>query len=271
MTIFEALYNIEETEKNKKKKEKNMEQQYDDELEIDLKELFFALLQKWKYIVFSAVFVGGITALVNLYVLVPQYASTAKLYILSKSTSLTSLADLQVGTSLTQDYMVVINSRPVAEKVISNLNLKMEYEDLISKVTVENPADTRILNITVQDEKAETAKKIADEFAEVSADYIAKKMDQDPPTIIETGFADEKPVSPHKTKNTLLGVIIGGFLAAAVVVVAYLMDDSIKTEEDIEKYIGINTLAAVPESSDPMADQLDKKRKKKRPIRKVRK
>lgn len=248
-----------------------MEQQYDDEIEIDLKELFFALLQKWKYIVFSALFVGVVTALVNLYVLVPQYASTAKLYILSKSTSLTSLADLQVGTNLTQDYMVVINSRPVAEKVISNLKLEMDYEDLIGKVTVENPTNTRILNITVQDEKPEEAKRIADEFAEVSAEYIAEKMDQDPPNIIEKGFANPNPIAPSKTKNTLIGILLGGFLAAAVVIVIHILDDSIKTEEDIEKYIGLNTLAAVPESENSLSDGTAKDKKKKRPIRKVRK
>lgn len=241
-----------------------MEQQYDDEMEIDLKELFFALLQKWKYIVFSAIFVGGITALVNLYVLVPQYASTAKLYILTKSTSLTSLADLQVGTSLTKDYMVVINSRPVAEKVINNLQLQMKYEDLIGKVTVENPADTRILNITVQDENAKEAKRIADEFAKVSAEYIAEKMDQDPPNIIEKGFASPKPIAPSKTKNTLIGILLGGLLAAGVVIVLHILDDSIKTEEDIEKYIGLNTLAAVPESENFMPDEAKKAKKKDR-------
>lgn len=225
-----------------------MEQQFDDEIEIDLKGLFFALLHEWKYILLSAVLVGGITALVNFFLLVPQYASTAKLYILTKSTSLTSLADLQVGTSLTQDYMVVIKSRPVAERVNRNLKLEMEYEELVDKITVENPTNTRILNITAKDADAQMAKQIADEFAEVSADYIADKMDQDPPNIIENGIVSEKPVSPSKKKNTFLGILLGGFLAAAVVAIGYIMDDTVKTEEDIENYLQLHTLAVVPES-----------------------
>lgn len=237
--------------------------QYDDEIEIDLKELFFALLNRWKYILFSTLCVGIVTALVNLYVLVPQYASTSKLYILTKSTSLTSLADLQVGTSLTQDYMVIINSRPVVEEVIANLKLDLTYEDVVDKINVENRADTRILNITVTDEDSKEAKKMADEFAKVSATYISEKMDQDPPNIIEYGYADPKPVSPHKTRNILLGLLAGAFLAGTVVAVMYLMDDSVKTEEDIEKYLGLNTLSAVPESDGNTSS------KKKRPIRSI--
>lgn len=225
-----------------------MEQQFDDEIEIDLKGLFFAILQEWRYIVLSAVLVGGITALINIFFLVPQYASTSKLYILTKSTSLTSLADLQVGTNLTQDYMVVIKSRPVVEEVSRNLKLEMEYEALIGKIAVENPTNTRILNITATDADPKVAKQIADEFAEVSAEYIAEKMDQDPPNIIEKGFVSENPISPAKKRNVFMGILLGGFLVVAFVTVGFIMDDTIKTEEDIENCLQLHTLAIVPES-----------------------
>lgn len=241
-----------------------MQSQYDEE-EIDLKELFFVLLSKWKYILFSTVCLGVATALVNMYILIPQYASTSKLYILSKSTSLTSLADLQVGTSLTQDYKLIINSRPVVEEVIENLKLDTDYEGLVGRITVDNPTDSRMLYITVTDESSKEAKRIADELARVSAAYIAEKMDQDPPNIFEYGYANPQHVSPNRKKNTLIGALAGALLASAVVIVLYLMDDTIKTEEDIEKYLNLNTLAVVPEKEQDGADK--KKGKKKKPVR----
>lgn len=232
------------------------------EMEIDLKDLFFALLVKWQYILASALFIGGITAIVNQYVLVPQYASTAKLSVLSKSTSITSLADVQVGTSLTQDYMIIIKGRSVVSEVNKKLNLHLSYEELSGKVTVENPSNTRILNIRVTDTDPERAKKIADCFAEVSSEYIADKMDQKAPKIIEYGYASKQHVYPAKRKNVCLGILMGGFLAAAVVTILYLMDDTIKSSDDVEKYLGLHTLASIPD--DGHSDKEAAKRKKKK-------
>lgn len=243
-----------------------MERQYHED-EIDLLELFFALVSKWKYIAFSAISLGVITALVNLFLLVPQYSSTSKMYILTKSTSLTSIADLQVGTSLTQDYLVIIKSRPVVEEVIENLKLDMTYEEMVGKISVTNPSDTRILHITVTDSDATEAKRIADEFARVSAAYISDKMDQDPPNIIEYGYANPNPIAPNKTKNTLLGIMIGVVASSAVIIFFYLLDDSIKTEDDIERYLGMNTLAVVPE----IEGKQQTKKKKRKPVRKMKK
>ena len=241
-----------------------MEQHYEDE--IDLLELLSALLKKCKYIVFSALFVGGITALVNQFVLIPQYASTSKFYVLSKSTSLTSLADVQLGTSLTQDYMIIVKGRGVVDEVIKELDLDLTYEQLLGKVTVENPADSRIITITVKDADPKQAKKIADKFADVAVTFIGEKMDQQEPNVFEYGYVNNQHVSPSKTKNTMIGTLAGGVLAAAVVILLHLLDDSIKTPDDIERYLGLNTLASLPDQDE--SDQKEKKRKRRKRRRK---
>ena len=83
--------------------------------------------------------------------MVPQYESTSQFYVLSKSMSITSLADIQTGTSLTNDYMVIVEGRPVLEQVIENLGLDETYSSLKKKVTLNNPSNSRILEITVRD------------------------------------------------------------------------------------------------------------------------
>ncbi len=88
-----------------------MERQNDfqnDEIEIDLKDLLFEILIYWKWIVLATIITAGITFAVSKFVIIPQYESTSELYVLSKSTSITSLADIQTGTSLTNDYIVVV-------------------------------------------------------------------------------------------------------------------------------------------------------------------
>ena len=144
-------------------------QQMDNEIEIDLKELFLELVSFWKLILLALVLGAGIAYAASRFLMVPQYESVSELYVLSKSTSITSLADIQAGTSLTNDYMVVVKGRPVLEQVISNLDLNETYESLEGKVTLENPSNSRILKITVRDKNPTMAKAIADEIANVGA------------------------------------------------------------------------------------------------------
>lgn len=218
----------------------------DDEIEIDLGALFFELLGHWKMIFLSALLTGLIGLAVSIFLLTPQYESTSELYVLSKSTSITSLADIQMGTNLTNDYMVVVKGRPVLEQVINNLALEENYKELSEKVSLNNPSDSRILQITVTDKDSARAKRIADEIAEVSSRFISAKMDQDPPTIISYGYADGKPVSPNILMNTAVGVLIGAFLAMALVVVTYLLNDTITNAEDVERKLGLNLLGTLP-------------------------
>lgn len=218
----------------------------EDEMEIDLKDLFLELLSHWKMIAASTILVGVIAFVISAFILTPQYQSTSKLYVLTKSTSITSLADIQTGTNLTSDYIVVVKGRPVLEQVIANLELDETYETLADKISLENPSDSRILEITVTDPEPKRAKAIADEMARVAPVYISEKMDQDPPTVIQYGYADGEPISPSIPKNTLIGALLGALAAMAVVVVLYLMNDTIMTAEDVEKKLGLNVLGTLP-------------------------
>ena len=236
-----------------------------EEIEIDLKELFFELLGHWKMIMLSAILVGAIAFAISKYMITPQYESTSQLYVLTKSTSITSLADIQTGTSLTNDYMVVVKGRTVLEQVIKNLKLDESYKELLGKITLNNPANSRILEISVKDPSASRAKKIADEMANVSASFIAEKMDQDPPTTIQKGYADGKPVSPTIRKNTLIGAAAGLFIAVVLVVIAYMLNDTINTVDDIEQKLCIHLLGTLPmEDKEELAKQARKKKAKKK-------
>ena len=133
-----------------------------DEIEIDLRELAFVLLAHWKAQLLSAILAAAVAFSYRYFFMNPVYESNALLYVLTKSTSITSLADLQTGANLTQDYLIVTKGRPVLEKVIDYLSLPEDYEELEKKVEVKNPNNTRFIEIVVQDEDPERAKVICD-------------------------------------------------------------------------------------------------------------
>lgn len=175
----------------------------------------------------------------------PMYSSTAQLYVVSKD-GLSQLSDLTMGTQLTQDYMAIVETRTVLDKVIRNLKLDMDYKELSNKITVTNPSDTRIMEISVSDPSPREAKRITQELAEVTAKTVSSKMDVKSPTIIENAYLADSPDSPNLLKNMLIGAILGFVLSAGVIIVRHIMNDTIRKEEDIEKYLGINTLAKLP-------------------------
>ena len=117
----------------------------------------------------------------------PLYTSTSSILVLSKETTLTSIADLQLGSQLAADYQVLIKSTSVMEDVIEALDLDMTAEDLRESISVNNPEDTRILEVSVVNTDGELAKKITDKVVEISSEYIGDKMEVVPPKIIEKG------------------------------------------------------------------------------------
>lgn len=217
----------------------------DDEIEIDLRELFLALKKKLVWILVTTFVFAGAAGLITKFAMTPIYSSSAQLYVMSKG-GISQLTDLTMGTQLTQDYMVIVKTRPVLEQVIEDLHLDMDYKELGNKITVENPSDTRIMQITVTDKDPEVAKDITQDLAEVTADTVAKKMDVKSPTILEKAYKAEQPDSPSLKKNVVIGALLGFILMAAAIIIQYLMNDTILKEEDIEKYLGINTLAQLP-------------------------
>lgn len=235
-----------------------------DEMEIDLRELYYVLRKKIVAILLTGLIFAGAAGVYSFFVAEPIYQSTARLYITTQSTSLTSLADIQMGTVLTYDYVELIQSRTLVEEVILNLGLEdtQTYGSVKSRLTVTNPEDTRILNISIQGPDPRENKMIANEFAKVARRNISDIMKTDEPSLWETAVAKGAPIKPQKTKNIALGLIIGIFLASLVVVISHLMDDAIKTNDDAERYLGLMVLGTIPYEGTRSASRERKKANK---------
>ena len=236
--------------------------------EIDLLELFHELWKHAGVIVLSAVVLALVGFLCTQLMMTPQYVSTTKMYVLAADASqgLTN-NDLQVGTQLTNDYKELIQSRPVTETVIADLKLMvgdrmMKHEELLGKLSVSNSTDTRVIAISVTDSDPYRASDIANAIRETAAKHIQDVMDVEYVKVVEDANIPTNPSSPSKSKNTILAGLLGGIVAAGVVIVRYLMNDTIQTPEDIEAYLGLSTLGSIPVAEDPTAARKRRKRKK---------
>ena len=212
---------------------------------IDLMELAGVLLRKaWAL---ALAFVIGATAagvFTKLFI-TPQYESTSMIYIYTKSTSITSITDLQIGSQLAVDFQIVGTSREVMDSVIARLGLDTDYKKLLNTVEISSPSGSHILKIVATNPDPQLAADISNAIADELRARIAAVMNTDEPSTLSRAYVPEYPVSPSMVKNVALGGIGLTFLLAAIFVVAFLLDDTIKNEEDVKKYLGLNVLAEI--------------------------
>lgn len=245
----------------------NMNIEQNDEIEIDLRKILGMFKGKIIIILLAGMIIGAAAFVASKCMIVPQYSSTTKLYVLNRANDgTTTLTDLQTSTQLTKDYQILVTSAPVMQEVIKKLKLDMTAQQLAAAVTVTTPSETRVLNITMKNPDPYKAKEIVDAVAEASSEQICKIMQIEQVNVIEEGGVSTTPVESATKKNTIIGFIAGVVIACAVVVIRTLLDDSLKSAEDIERYLGISTLAMIPvcEEMDDGRNKKGKKNKKKR-------
>ena len=231
-----------------------------EEIEIDIGHILSILWDKIMVIIATGIIVGLGAFLVAKFFITPQYESETKLYVLNRANdSATTLSDVQLSTQLTKDYKILVTSAPVMKE----LKLDMKASQLASSISVDTPSDTRVLQITVVSDDPYQAKKIADCVAKVSSQKICDIMKIEQVNVIEEGSLSETPAFAVVQKWTIIGALAGIVLSAAVIVIKSMLDDTVKTTEDVEKYFDLSTLAVIP-ISEEMDDGLPKNKKKSR-------
>jgi capsular polysaccharide biosynthesis protein len=231
--------------------------------EFSLREICMVLLRKCWLIILSGIIFAAAAKLISDYLITPIYSSTTSVYVINRDEdNRLTLSDIQTGTQLTKDYMILVKSRPVTEQVIADLKLDITSEELVELIQTETPEDTRILKITVTYPDAEMAKRIADSIAMVTSERMVSVMEMEKVNIIEEGNLPDKPSSPDLNKNIAIGGMIGIGFAVMLITFRFLLNDSIRSTEDIEKHLGLTTLSIIP-----MEDINYKKRRNKNEAR----
>ena len=236
-----------------------------DVIEIDILELLGVVLSKIWIVIGSAVVLAAATYLICIFLITPKYESTTKIYVINRqnSESLT-YSDLQSGTQLTKDYQELVTSRPVLEEVKAELGLDIENEKFKKSITVSVPTDTRIVSITAEDTDPYMARAIADSVRTSAAEHIANVMNTEAVNVVEEANLPTEISSPKIIRNTVIGTLLGAFFAVVVIVIIYILDDTIKNPDDVERYLGLSVLGSIPVLDEELVRNNTGKGKKKK-------
>lgn len=215
---------------------------------ITLKDLWDIFAHRWWFIIGIALICVAVLFAVNCLTFVPEYSSTATLYILRQDNDEQTSADSDFSLALkvVNDCTYLLKSHAVVDKVIDNLSLEMDYEDLSEQISTNNPENTRILEVTVIADSPQNAKRIVDSLCRIGQDKIADAMGFQQVNLYEFGTLDDEPSNKFGVLAYALALIIAAVIVYLVLMVKFLLDDRIMSEEDIENYLGLSLLGDIP-------------------------
>lgn len=222
--------------------------QYDEEVEIDLLELFSHYLDNIKWVAGAFVLFAIAAAAITVFAITPKYTATSKMYMVSSSSqSVVDLTDLNFGQSISSDYVELLQTRPIIEGVVKEQKLDYTYKEMLELLNISVVKDTRIIRIDATSVDKREAMIIANALADKGASELPKLMETPEPHIAEYAIVPVNRSSPSLAKNTMLGALIGMLLVLSVLTVQFLLDDTFKTAEDIQKEFGVMPLTVIPE------------------------
>lgn len=217
---------------------------------ITLKDLWDLLTQRVAVIVLAAVIAAGAFFAVDMATYDPQYSSTATLYILRQNSESVSSGEaaneLTLALRLVYDCNYFLKSRTVLDTVISDLGLDMSYGELYSRVSTNNPANTRVLEITVRGDTPEQAKAIVDRICDIGPGKIEEAMGFSQVNLYEYGTTPGGPSNRPGAMKYGVAAVAAAVLVYGAFLVMFILDDRLRSDEDIEKALGLNVLAEIP-------------------------
>lgn len=219
--------------------------------EIDLLAFFLRLKTKWLTCILGLL-LGAVLALgYSIFLVNPEYQSTAMVYLRGNGSSSISIQDLQVGTQLTKDYEIIFKSRPVLESTIDELNLDMSTKELSNLISITNTEDTRILSITATADTPELAKDIANSIMDNGVQKVSE-IDAQQPYVVETAIENAARVGMSRSRMTILGAVAGLAITLGYIFLRFVLSDNITSADDLENTLNVPVLAVVLD--DPQMD-----------------
>ncbi len=225
---------------------------------IDLLELVKALWKNILIIALVAVLFGSAAFGCTAFLMEPEYQATASLYVNNSSFSFGSTSfsisnsDLTASNSLVAVYIYILQSRTTMEDVIKEADLTYTPEELSEMVVAKGVSSTGAFEVTVTSTNPAEAELIANTIAQILPDRISEIVDGSSVRVVDYAVIPSHRSGPGMVKNTAMGILAGGFLAAAVVVIRFLLDDKsklmIKSADELrELYPDIQVLAMIPD------------------------
>jgi capsular polysaccharide biosynthesis protein len=216
---------------------------------ISLKELLQTLKKRLNLILTTTLLAIMVSGIISYFFLTPIYQSSTQLLVNQSKNeqAMYNYNEVQTNLQLINTYNVIIKSPAILDLVIKELKLDMSTDELNNKITVASEKNSQVVNISAQDPDAKRAAKIANKTAEIFTREISKIMNVDNVSILAKAQVGEKhsPVKPKPMLNIAIALVVGLMAGVGLAFLLEYFDNTIKTEQDIEKLLGMPVLGVI--------------------------
>lgn len=236
------------------------------EVEFDLLQMLRHLLRRVWIIILATVIFAGAGYIYTKKTTVPVYTAKCQVFVYSANINdQVGYNEMLMTMFLRNECKTLITGRTVTKQVVEELDLKASPDSVGASIRVTGEDDSRVLEVTYTDTNPKRAAAILEKVCEVAQVKVKDKLKVDDFVVLDDQI--EVPTAPtdtSTTRNTLLAAAAGFVLSAGILIVLYLMDDTIRNEDDVDRFLGLSTLTTIPISVDLSTDgKVSSKRKKK--------
>lgn len=226
--------------------------------ELDLKQLFKIFWNKRLHIITIVLLFLIIGTIYSFAFVKPKYKAYTTLVLAQsdvmvpegdKAQGITS-TELTLNQKLVPTYSELVKTKNILREVIRELRLKVNEEELRKNVTVNLVEDTELIKITVTNKNALDAKNIANKIAEIFSDRISEIYKINNITIVDEAEEPAEPYNINHIKDIAIFMVIGLVISIVYVLLANLLDTTVKSADDIEKELEVSVLASIPTIKD---------------------
>lgn len=219
--------------------------QTEEEIEINLGELFQLLKQNIKMIVISILIGIIVLGIMTVFFIDKKYESTSKLFLKPDVTEgITDYTQINSNNLMVNNYIEMLKGNNIQSQAAKELN--METSEVNAALTISNQANTQIISITATTTDPELSKQIVDAVVKVFRKEVKETLNVNNIAVVDQAEVATAPVSPNLKMNLIIGALLGGFISVGYLFIKFMLDTHIHNKEEAEKYLGIPMLGSIP-------------------------
>lgn len=224
------------------------------EMTLDLMEIVGIIRKRFWLIAIVSVLAAVISGLISFYYLKPTYESKISVVIgktQDKSqTSTLDYNDIMMFQNMVKTYAEIAQSRTVAQNTIKSLNLskKITLEGLQGQISVTPQSNTQIMDIAVKDGNAVMARDKVNAVAKAFIKEATRIFPDGNVQTIDAAIVPKSPISPNKRLNVAIAFFLGLMLSVGLAFLMEFMDNTLKSESEVEKYVGLPVIGVIPKN-----------------------
>jgi capsular polysaccharide biosynthesis protein len=218
---------------------------------ISIKEFLGIIKKRWLFISIFTIVITTLFGTISYFGISPQYEASTQILVNQKSSNQLEVSVPQSSLELINTYSVIIKSPAILDKVIEKLNLNQTIHELNEKITVNIQSESQVFTLTIQDSRPSRSVEIANTISETFQKEIKNIMNIDNVNILARAkmVEDPVPVSPSPILYTIVGFIVGLMMGIGFVLFIEYLDNSLKSSNDVEKYLDLPVLGSVQKVS----------------------